>query len=244
MVGGGNGRSTATATVFGQRVTAPSWWDLTFLYGEVFIGQDYHFEAESERPFIVDCGANIGMASLYFKHLYPDCRILAFEPNPAVADLFDENVRANGLTDVRLERVALCDQDDTTIDLYVDPALAGGLTSSTDPNRLGGSVHAVPAKRLSSYLDQPVDLLKLDVEGAEHEVLQDLVRSGELTNVRRMAIEYHHHISSDDDRLGRLLSLLEDAGCGYQVSTKVTPSAAGSYQDIAIDVYHRQRAGP
>ena len=48
--------------------------NLTFLYSEIFARQNYHFRAISESPVIFDCGANLGMATLYFKWLYPKAR--------------------------------------------------------------------------------------------------------------------------------------------------------------------------
>jgi hypothetical protein len=40
------------------------------------------FKTDSRNPIIIDCGANIGVATIYFKRLYPDSRILSFEANP------------------------------------------------------------------------------------------------------------------------------------------------------------------
>jgi hypothetical protein len=60
-------------------------------------------------------------------------------------------------------------------------------------------------------------MLKMDIEGSEHDVLEDLVESGKLSSIRRMTMEYHHHVQRHDDRLGKLLSRLEDAGFGYHI---------------------------
>src|SRR4051812_46664341 len=48
------------------------------------------------EPVILDVGANIGMASLYFKTHYPDCRLEAFEPDPRLANLFKRNLASFG----------------------------------------------------------------------------------------------------------------------------------------------------
>ena len=58
-------------------------WSFDFQREEIFRREQYRFETDAPAPFIVDCGANIGMATLYFKSLYPDATVLAFEPDPA-----------------------------------------------------------------------------------------------------------------------------------------------------------------
>jgi hypothetical protein len=54
------------------------------LYKDIFIHRIYHFEAQRPDPLILDCGSNIGMSILYFKHIYPRARVIGFEPDPAI----------------------------------------------------------------------------------------------------------------------------------------------------------------
>src|SRR5437764_6912319 len=58
----------------------------TFLatYHETFVGQIYRFNTQRERPLILDCGASIGVYTLYWKLLYPTARVVAFEPDPGI----------------------------------------------------------------------------------------------------------------------------------------------------------------
>ena len=63
---------------------------LVGLYREIFVRQYYYFRANIESPRIFDCGANFGMATLYFKWLYPKARIEAFEPDPATFAVLKE----------------------------------------------------------------------------------------------------------------------------------------------------------
>ncbi|HEX4602645.1 MAG TPA: hypothetical protein VH724_01505, partial [Candidatus Angelobacter sp.] len=55
---------------------------LVMLYSEIFARESYWFTSNKPNPVILDCGANIGMATLYFKWLYPLAQITAFEPDP------------------------------------------------------------------------------------------------------------------------------------------------------------------
>src|SRR5690606_9212567 len=67
---------------------------------EILVNEEYFFDTDNESPRILDCGAHFGMASFYFKTLYPKARITAFEPVPALHALASENMAANGFADV------------------------------------------------------------------------------------------------------------------------------------------------
>lgn len=86
-----------------------------------------------------------------------------------------------------------------------------------DPSAAERGKVKVKAMRLSSLLDCDVDFLKMDIEGAEQQVLEEAPPSATLRRVRTMAIEYHHHISPKDDALAKFLRILEDHGFGYQL---------------------------
>ncbi|MGB3778444.1 MAG: hypothetical protein WA960_08790, partial [Tunicatimonas sp.] len=65
-----------TQNILGFAVTAPDYSTLNYLFKEVFLTEEYYFESEHAEPTIADCGANIGMSILYFKFLYPNCRVV------------------------------------------------------------------------------------------------------------------------------------------------------------------------
>ena len=69
---------------------------------EIWHNQSYFFECRTKRPFIIDCGSNIGLSVLYFKQLFPNSNILAFEPDPILCKYLNQNVRANGLTEIEI----------------------------------------------------------------------------------------------------------------------------------------------
>lgn len=59
--------------------------------------------ADGERPVIVDAGANIGAAALWFAHAYPAATIVAVEPDPANAALLRHNLAAIGDRHIAME---------------------------------------------------------------------------------------------------------------------------------------------
>ena len=80
----------------------------------------------------------------------------------------------------------------------------------------GDSEHIlhVPSIRLRDLLEQPIDFLKLDIEGAEFDVLQDC--QDRLQNIETLFVEYHSHIN-EPQQLQNVLTLLHEAGFRYQL---------------------------
>ncbi|MEJ2007391.1 MAG: FkbM family methyltransferase [Acidobacteriota bacterium] len=62
-------------------------------YAEVLLDGEYAFDLPFSPKTIVDAGANIGMASIYFTHRYPDARVIAIEPEASNFALLARNVR-------------------------------------------------------------------------------------------------------------------------------------------------------
>ncbi|HZS62155.1 MAG TPA: FkbM family methyltransferase [Gemmatimonadaceae bacterium] len=211
---------------------------LATLFGTKFVKLEYLFDTNAPRPRIIDCGANIGMAILFFKTLYPDAEIVAFEPDPRTFKVLAGNVRDNNLAAVTLHNAAV-GATDGAAPLHVQPDIPGSALSSLVVVKDAQTVaEAVPVVRLSRYIDAPVDFLKLDVEGSEMDVLRELQAAGKLTMVREMVIEYHHHLRADEDVLAELLQILERARFGYQFQVvDDTSFGRGAYQSVMVHAY-------
>src|SRR5262249_4731796 len=78
----------------------PQWHD-------IFVQGALEFRATSESPRILDCGANVGLASLFFKRRYPAARITAYEADPALCAIARANLASNGAADVEIVNAAL-----------------------------------------------------------------------------------------------------------------------------------------
>jgi FkbM family methyltransferase len=232
------GPGWADVAGFRMRYLEAGW--MRYLFREVFAEREYWFATDNPRPVILDCGSNIGMAILFFKSLYPDSEIIAFEPAPWACEAIGETVRVNDLAGVALHNVALAEEEGS-LELFHDPKHPGSAVMSVFRDRMPGETVRVPAVRLSRYVTQPVDFLKLDVEGSELPVLRDLVSSGAIARIRQMVIEFHHHMSPQVDNLSECLSILEAHGFGYQLTSGqvYTPITRGQFQDVLVHAYRK-----
>jgi FkbM family methyltransferase len=213
------------------------------LISEIFFHRIYYFASSSASPLILDAGSNIGMSILFFKWLYPKSRVIGFEPDPQTFEVLQFNVRRNRFDNVELHNKAL-HSTPGEIDFYMDPDRAGSGKMSTVKERFTGPSARpvrslkVEAVRLSPFIQEEVDLLKMDIEGAEVSVIQELADAGKLRLIKEMFVEYHHHLKSDEDHLSRMLRPLEENGFGYQISAPAAPQwARKSVQPILIYAY-------
>lgn len=192
-------------------------------YAEVFGEDVYRFETALTSPYIIDAGANLGLASCYFKKRFPQAEIVAFEPDPRMQELFRWNMAANGFDDVRLEACALSETDGVARfhgDLSSESphALGNSLLSGWGMQQPSSSFIGVPTKRLSSFLDRPVELLKLDIEGAELGVLREAASRLHVVKGIRMEI---HETAEHPEMCREIQQLL--AAAGFETHTEERP---------------------
>jgi FkbM family methyltransferase len=173
-----NSRSTVTIDVWIDRdrpttlTLRPFAGDLFVLY-EVLAFEAYHI-ASSLLPtdtvrVIVDCGANIGVTSLFLAARYPRARILSVEPHPENFALLKTNVE----TIPRIMPIHACvtGTSQNVVRFTADQAAWG--------NRIATDSHGmlVPGITIEELCEQngieTIDLLKLDIEGAEAQVLEN-----------------------------------------------------------------------
>lgn len=184
----------------------PQWHDF-------FIDGVLRFESPGTSPRILDCGANVGLASLYFKRLYPQARITAFEADPGIAAAARHNMERNGYPDVEVHAVGVWTSDGE-VTFRRDGADGGAIDEVS--RRVDGSLARIPVVRLRDRLiDEEVDLLKMDIEGAEPEVLADCETA--LSRVRALIVDVHE-FDPARRRLPGVLALLERAGFSYALS--------------------------
>lgn len=189
----------------------------TFLWGykEIFQDEIYHFKPERPAPKIIDCGANIGLAVLYWKQRFPDAEIIAFEPDPVAYESLSRNVKSHGLAKVGTIAKGVWKSKGEVV-FCSEGSTAGRLkdVSEIAPSDRPSQTVNVPVVRLRDFLTESVDLLKIDIEGAEHDVLTDC--SDLLTNVQNLFVEYHS-FPGENQKLSEILHILSSNNFRYHI---------------------------
>lgn len=186
------------------------------------------FTPQQERPWIIDCGANIGVSVLEWKFRWPQSEVLCFEPDPAMFQLLQLNLERNDVPHVDCVQAAVSDQAGTAT-LYGEMQPGGDARgNSIDPcwgERPGGGSVTVPVTRLSSYIgDRTVSFLKLDVEGVEQRVLQDI--AGQLSQIEAIYMEIHQtRASVNRNSSSQIQALLRNSGFKIECEPREGPFA-------------------
>jgi FkbM family methyltransferase len=161
-------------------------------FDQVFVSRQYDVAFPGTPRTIVDAGANIGLASVWFASRWPDARILAIEPEARNFELLRGNTNAIGR--ITAIRGALWSRSGTV-----------AITNPSAPAasfRVGESAearYAVPAYCMSDLIRirgiSQIDILKMDIEGAEREVFGSPDVSDWLQHVRMLIVELHERYS-------------------------------------------------
>jgi FkbM family methyltransferase len=154
---------------------------------KVFVDYEYVIPFKTNPSLIVDAGANIGMATLYFTNKFPQAKIIAIEPEQANYDLLVRNCSevpnvvswhaALWNTNVSLE-IANPEAENWAFVVTAGTLNGCGIKAVTVPQILAESGH------------DTIDILKLDIEGAERELFQDGCEEW-LARVKMIIIELH-----------------------------------------------------
>jgi len=132
--------------------------------------------AEIANPVVVDAGASIGNYSIAAA-LHPGAKVFAFEPNPRVIPLLKKQIELNDLEDrITVLPYGLWHREEAKT-LLVHPRLArsGSATFGDHPHKDEWDKITVQGRKLDSFRalwPNGVDIIKLDVEGAEWYVLR------------------------------------------------------------------------
>jgi len=193
-------------------------WDLEYLDSaaiassiDVLVYRGWNdFTTEKETPVILDCGANIGISVLNYRRRYPRASITAFEPDPLAARALRRNLSVNSAGDVRVVEAAV----------WIEPGRAPFFVEGADGGRilLGemAPVTTVECVDLKDFLVDPVDLIKMDIEGAEYKLIPHI--ADRLSLVGNLVVECHLS-NGDVTSFARLLQVLGDAGFSVSVNS-------------------------
>ncbi|EHK80187.1 FkbM family methyltransferase [Saccharomonospora azurea] len=210
--------------------------EIEFIYSEVWNSRDYLSHGIELRPgaVVVDAGAHVGLFTLFVKHLVPDARVLAFEPVPVTRHALLKNLQAHGGDGVSVHPVGLGERREENVVFTCYPRIPANSTRYPAEKRLSqqlaeplfgrqgweeaerqlqGYEVSATVERLSDVLARrpdidTIDLLKVDVEGAELDVLAGIDDS-DWPRIRQAVVEVQ---DLDGRRLDAVVSVLARHG--------------------------------
>lgn len=191
------------------RFAADDW----LAFQQVFVDGEYDWPG-SEPLWVMDAGANCGYASLWLNARFPNAKICSIEPHPVLARSIRETLKRNEVPATVIQ--AALSSIDGTAQLHFGSL---STTHSLHTGRpLGGSgsveVETISMPTLLERLEWPrIDLLKLDIEGAEVELLAGT--PSWLSRVRAIVGELHGAYGPE-----QLAADLEPAG--FRVTARKT----------------------
>jgi len=160
----------------------------------------------------IDVGANIGISILWNRLFNPNCSVLAFEPNAKYFEYLKKNLKINNIKGVKI--YPLCISNKTgNAKFYLINDIIQSLNSGLILNRnLPHKIIDVRTDRLSRYINQSVSLLKMDVEGAEYDILEDLFNTGKIKFIEKIIYEAHFYNPYEISGYKKTLRQLETIG--------------------------------
>jgi FkbM family methyltransferase len=171
-------------------------WKLFDLRPGLQVLRDIYLERSYDTPFridptgtVLDVGANVGLFTIIAAtKLVPRGQVIAIEPHPGVAAVLRQNLKTNGIHNVRLIEAAATTQDGQA-QLHMGSTSLGASTCSNGNGYGSLNVRTVDVRKIVETT-HTIDLLKLDIEGDEWAILFD---SGTdmWKKIRRIAMEYH-----------------------------------------------------
>ncbi len=179
-------------------------------FQEIFVDEIYKFSSSINSPVIYDCGANIGTSCLYFKRIFPNSKIKAFEADPEISKVLSSNLKNEKNVQVINKAIWINDNG-------IEISLEGADAASIYGNKNKVKIDSVRLKDLLET-EKRIDMLKIDIEGAEIDVIKDCRKS--LNKVENIFIEFHSFINHRQE-LDIILQILSENNFRYFIKQPV-----------------------
>lgn len=167
------------------------------IYWQIFINNEYDLPARLQPKLIVDAGANVGYSAIYFARKFPQARIVAIEPEPSNFEVLLKNT--SRYPNIIPMKKALWHQSGS-LTFFAPPAGRAGaqkdgfhVAIGQEPESSTFQVECITIQEILREVGAShVDILKIDVEGAEKEIFQNA--EGWIGDVDMIIAEMHDRI--------------------------------------------------
>lgn len=180
-----------------------------YTFQQIFINEEYGFLYKGTPKVILDAGANIGLAAVYFANRFPDAQIICLEPEHSNFELLKKNIL--GYSKITGLQKGLWNKPAELL-VEVDGRDNWGFTVKEVSEASSDSIAATSIPSIMSiYKLNRIDIAKIDIEGSEYEVLSDDSSIGWIQKCNTLVIELHDRMKPGTSAalFTRLLQLKE-----------------------------------
>ncbi|MCS5489028.1 FkbM family methyltransferase [Algoriphagus limi] len=162
------------------------------VFKQIFIDEVYNFFPDQFEPkIIIDAGANVGYSPIWFKLMFPTSNVLAIEPEGKNFKILERNI--SGIPDIKALKNGLW-YEETSLSISNPSSDSWGFRLNTTNSKGGNKIESITIPDLiTKYSINQIDLLKIDIEGAEYELFKYKAETW-LPYVRMIMLEVHDHI--------------------------------------------------
>ena len=158
------------------------------VYYQVMYGRSYLIKTKTTPKVIIDCGANIGITTIFYKKQYPDCKIIAIEPEKGNYELLKKNTEK--YKDIFCIKTAVNNKN-TNFSIDTSNNDNWGFKIEETNQQLPDTLVTMTINDIiEKYQIDTIDILKIDIEGSEKELFQDNYEKW-LPKVKYIMIELH-----------------------------------------------------
>lgn len=162
------------------------------IFAQIFINEEYKLGIQNMPPpdVIIDCGANIGLATIYFKHWFPEATIYAFEP--AYSNYIQLQKNIAHYNNIKIYNKAIWNETKRLqINLQAPYDSISVTQNYNDKNNMVDAI-SLDDFLMKNAIDK-IDLLKIDIEGAEFPLFSKNLDWIDKTN--KIIVEIHEKLN-------------------------------------------------
>lgn len=181
-----------------------------YIFNEIFCKAVYSPSYKINN--FLDLGANIGLTTLWYKFFNPNLIVTAFEPDKYNYKILTKNIRINKLTHIKINKIALCNKKGATSFFTIHDNIQNLDSGLTLNQNFPHEKYKVKTDKLSNYINKPIDLIKMDIEGAEYQVFDDLFKTNKINLIKNIVFEMHFFNKSQKEKMIIIIKRLKKIG--------------------------------
>lgn len=175
------------------------------------------------KVVLIDIGANIGISTLYFSKKYPLMEFICVEASPINFELLRINLKVNNLKRIKCVQGFASNSSKEQIDFFHNILSPGGSAGQgyKDVSKSEIELFSVSSVKISDLIldSKKFFVLKVDIEGAEYTVLQELADNNVTDRIIELIVEVTIGNSQEFEALSKIIGLYTELGFTYRITS-------------------------